>query len=162
MCIPHCLSPCTPLSLNPLSHEARPAVCSPSLEPPGHPSSAPHLPLWGPLLSPPPHAVGQPQPPSSPSRGAEEGGGGRAPQRSTSCASPLDAGLRHRCWLLLKAVLADPLWALRPMHVPSRSCVPACLTPARLCWFFFAAVAFASPALVSSTTQRPGSPLLGK
>lgn len=65
------------LSLNPPSREARPAVCSPSLEPLRHPSSAPHLPLVGPLLSPPPHAAGRPQPPSSPSCGAEEGGGGR-------------------------------------------------------------------------------------
>ena len=50
VCTPHSLSPCTFLSRNPQTREARPAVCSPSLEPP---RSAPHSPLLGPLLSPP-------------------------------------------------------------------------------------------------------------
>ena len=83
--------------------------------------------------------------------------GGAPPERPLWMqVSGTDAGsCWRRCWPI-------PSGPRGPRTSPATAVFQPVCAPAWLCWFFFATVAFASPALVSSTTQGPGSPLLGK
>lgn len=116
------------LSLNPLSREARPAVCAPSLEPLRHPSSAPHLPLLGPLLSPPAPRCGSAPAPYQPFLRSRGGWWRASPTEEHLLSVPSSAGFWHRRWFLLEAVPADP-WDPKARACPRPQLLPSPSAP---------------------------------